>query len=438
MFKRDLYLKELIESQNNHLAKVITGIRRSGKSYLLNNIFYNYLINEEHIEPNHIIRFAFDSIEDIAKLDQYLPEQPTTFEKNKQNLVNNRKFLQYIKFVTEEEGKYFLLFDEIQNLDDFVRVINGLLAHENFDIYITGSNSRFLSSQVDTEFAGRSDRIHLLPLSFNEYYSGVILDKQSALNEYLKYGGIPLVQIQNNELKKTNQAVSILNETYIQDVKNRHSNLDINKLSDTLKVIASMISTPINPTRIENTFNSVYNIKLSNDTIANYITWFEEGYLLNKVQRYDIKGRQYIGSPYKIYFEDIGIRNAILDFRDIDETDLIENVVYNELRYRGFKVDVGVVKIQAKNKNNTKTIVEKETEVDFVATKGSKKYYLQVAYEISNKEKKEQEYTSIRNIPDSFKKVIVVKNQGLQYYTEEGFLRISLLDFLLNADSMDW
>ena len=438
MFKRDLYLKELIASQNNHLVKVITGIRRSGKSYLLNNIFYNYLINEEHIEQNHIIRFAFDSIEDIAKLDDYLSKQPTTFEKNKQNLVNNRKFLQYIKSVTVEEGKYYLLFDEIQNLDDFVRVINGLLTHENFDIYVTGSNSRFLSSQVDTEFAGRSDRIHLLPLSFNEYYSGVTLDKESALNEYLKYGGIPLVQIQNNELKKTNQAVSILNETYIQDVKNRHSNLDINKLSDTLKVIASMISTPINPTRIENTFNSVYNIKLSNDTIANYITWFEEGYILNKVQRYDIKGRQYIGSPYKIYFEDIGIRNAILDFRDIDETDLIENVVYNELRYRGFKVDVGVVKIQAKNKNNANTTVEKETEVDFVAAKGSKKYYLQVAYEISNKEKKEQEYTSIRNIPDSFKKIIVVKNQGLHYYTEEGFLRISLLDFLLNADSMDW
>ncbi len=443
MFKRDKYLQQLIKGKGNNLIKVITGVRRCGKSYLLNTIFYNYLKNECLIKEQNIIKFAFDSEEDIAKLDKYLPDQPTTYRVGNQKLVNDRKFLLYIAELTSSNKDYFyLLLDEIQILDEFVRVLNGFLKHANFDVYVTGSNSRFLSSEVDTEFGGRGDRIHLLPLSFSEYLTGVSLYKRDALDSYIRYGGIPLVQLKNDDEDKIKETLSIYKETYLKDVKDRHQNIDLIKVDETLKVIASMISTPINPTKIENTFNSKYKIVLTNDAISNYIGWFEEAYLLNKVLRYNIKGRKYIGTPYKIYFEDVGIRNAILNFREVDETDLIENIVYNELRYRGFNVDVGVVTIKTnsgrKDKNGNDIYVDKDTECDFVANKGNKTYYVQVALDISSEEKKDQEYESIRNIPDSFKKVIVVKNEGKHYYTNEGFLRISLLDFLMNQDSLDW
>ena len=442
MFKRSLYLDTLIEKQNNHLIKVITGIRRCGKSYLLNTIFYDYLISKEHISKDHIVKFAFDDEEDILQLDKYCPEEPTIIEKNNQKLVNSKKFILFVKDLIVDDDKYYFLLDEIQNLENFVRVLNSFLKHDNYDVYTTGSNSRFLSSEVDTEFGGRGDRIHLLPLTFNEYLTGIDDEKINALNQYIRYGGIPLVQLQSKNAEKVKQALSILNETYIKDVKDRHPNINVNNLSETLRVISSMISTPINPSKIENTFKSVYHVNIGNDNISNYIAWFEEAYLLNKAFRYDIKGRKYIGTPYKIYFEDVGVRNAALNFREVDETDIIENVVYNELRYRGFNVDVGVVKIKSKtdrkDKNGNWIYADKVTECDFVANKGDKTYYVQVALEIATKEKKDQEYESIRNIPNSFKKVIVVKNEGLHYHTDEGFLRISLLDFLTNIDSLDW
>ena len=442
MFKRDLYLKELIDKKQNHLVKVITGIRRSGKSYLLNTIFYNYLVKEENIPDDHIIRFAFDNDEDIFLLDKYLMDQPTIIEKNNQKLVNSRKFLCYIKDLVRDNDPYYFLLDEIQNLDEFVRTLNAFLRHENYDVYVTGSNSRFLSSEVDTEFGGRGDRIHLLPLTFSEFLNGTDYDANTGLKMYERYGGIPLIQLQKNDTEKAKQAISILNETYIKDVKDRHPNVNVNNLNDTLNVIASMISTLINPSKIEKTFKGVYNIDLTNDAIGNYISWFEEAYLLNKALRYDVKGRQYIGTPYKIYFEDVGIRNAALNFRDVDETDLIENIVYNELRYRGFNVDIGLVhvkkKTERKDKNNNWIYVDTDTECDFVANNGDKTYYIQVALTIDTEKKKDQEYESLRNIPDSFKKVIVVKNEGLHYRTKEGFLRISLLDFLTHLDSLDW
>jgi len=259
---------------------------------------------------------------------------------------------------------------------------------------------------------------------------------------YERYGGIPLVQLQKNDTEKVKQALSILNETYIKDVKDRHPKVNVNNLNETLNAIASMISTPINPSKIQRTFKSVYHIELTNDTIANYILWFEEAYLLKKALRYDVKGRHYIGTPYKIYFEDIGIRNAALNFRDVDETDIIENIVYNELRYRGFNIDVGVVTIKKKtdrkDKNGNWIYVDTDTECDFVANKGDNTYYVQVALTIDNQNKKDQEYESLRNIPNSFKKVIIVKNEGIHYRTNEGFLRISLLDFLTNNDSLNW
>lgn len=442
MFKRDLYLKELIDKKQNHLVKVITGIRRSGKSYLLNTIFYDYLVKEENVPDDHIIRFAFDNDEDIFLLDKYLMDQPTIIEKNNQKLVNSRKFLCYIKDLVRDNDPYYFLLDEIQNLDEFVRTLNAFLRHENYDVYVTGSNSRFLSSEVDTEFGGRGDRIHLLPLTFSEFLNGTDYDANTGLKMYERYGGIPLIQLQKNDTEKAKQTLSILNETYIKDVKDRHPNVNVNNLNDTLNVIASMISTLINPSKIEKTFKGVYNIDLTNDAIGNYISWFEEAYLLNKALRYDVKGRQYIGTPYKIYFEDVGIRNAALNFRDVDETDLIENIVYNELRYRGFNVDIGLVhvkkKTERKDKNNNWIYVDTDTECDFVANKGDKTYYIQVALTIDTEKKKDQEYESLRNIPDSFKKVVVVKNEGLHYRTKEGFLRISLLDFLTNLDSLDW
>lgn len=442
MFKRDLYLKELIDKKQNHLVKVITGIRRSGKSYLLNTIFYDYLVKEENVPDDHIIRFAFDNDEDIFLLDKYLMDQPTIIEKNNQKLVNSRKFLCYIKDLVRDNDPYYFLLDEIQNLDEFVRTLNAFLRHENYDVYVTGSNSRFLSSEVDTEFGGRGDRIHLLPLTFSEFLNGTDYDTNTGLKMYERYGGIPLIQLQKNDTEKAKQTLSILNETYIKDVKDRHPNVNVNNLNDTLNVIASMISTLINPSKIEKTFKGVYNIDLTNDAIGNYISWFEEAYLLNKALRYDVKGRQYIGTPYKIYFEDVGIRNAALNFRDVDETDLIENIVYNELRYRGFNVDIGLVhvkkKTERKDKNNNWIYADTDTECDFVANKGDKTYYIQVALTIDTEKKKDQEYESLRNIPDSFKKVIVVKNEGLHYRTKEGFLRISLLDFLTNLDSLDW
>ena len=251
MFNREHYLKELIASQGNHLIKIITGIRRCGKSFLLNDIFATYLEKERKVNTKCIIKFAFDSDEDIALLDKYLPEQPTVKLVNGSKLINDRKFLLYIKEKTKENGYYYLLFDEIQNLDEFVRVLNGFLRHNNYDIYVTGSNSKFLSSEIDTEFGGRSDRIHLLPLTFKEYFSQMSLDRHQALDEYIRYGGIPLIQLQTNDERKVKQANSILNETYIKDIKDRHKNININILQDTLKVIGSMISTPINPTKIE-------------------------------------------------------------------------------------------------------------------------------------------------------------------------------------------
>ena len=442
MFRRDRYLNQLINYEHNNLIKVITGIRRSGKSYLLNNIFYDYLTRTKKVKNDHIIKFAFDSEEDIRLLDKYLPEQPTTLKVDGQKVVNNRKFLCFIDERITDNDDYYLLLDEIQILDGFVRVLNGFLRHQNYDVYVTGSNSNLLSSNIDTEFAGRASRIHLLPLTFSEFLTDTELLDHKALGEYIRYGGIPLVQSQSNDESKVKQAISIYQDTYLSDVKKRHHNTDINNIDDTLKVIASMISSLINPTKIENTFKSKYNIIISNNAIGRYIDWFEDAYLLKKALRYNVKGRHYIGTPYKVYFEDIGIRNAILNFREVDETDLIENIVYNELRYRGFNVDVGVVTIKVKSgrkdKNGNDIYVDKDTECDFVANKGNKTYYVQVALRIDTQEKKNQEYESIRNIPDSFKKVIVVKEEGKHYYTNEGFLRISLLDFLMNPDSLDW
>lgn len=435
-FERNRYLDALIDRKGNKLIKIITGIRRCGKSYLLNNIFYNYLLSIG-VDKDRIIQFAFDSEEDIIKLEKYLPKEKTIIKKNKIEYVNQKKFLLFLEEKTaNNHNEYYLLLDEVQNLYRFESVLNSLLRHDNYDIYVTGSNSKFLSTDVITEFSDRGDEVHMLPLSFKEYMSGCNLSVIDGYKEYIYYGGLPLVQIRKNDEQKINELDNAYNNLYLSDIINRHNIINDSSLKDTLMVLSSCVGSPINPNKIEKTFKSVLKKQITDETISNYLKWFEESYLTSKSIRYDIKGRAYIGTPFKVYFEDVGIKNAILNFREIDETDIIENIVYNELKYRGFKVDVGMVEISVptdrKDKNGKVIYTKRQLEVDFVANKGNYKIYVQVAYKLKTEDKIFQEYRPIRNIPDNFKKIVVVGDNVKPLYDEDGILKIGIIDFLLS------
>lgn len=435
-FERNRYLDALIDRKGNKLIKIITGIRRCGKSYLLNNIFYNYLLSIG-VDKDRIIQFAFDSEEDIIKLEKYLPKEKTIIKKNKTEYVNQKKFLLFLEEKTaNNHNEYYLLLDEVQNLYRFESVLNSLLRHDNYDIYVTGSNSKFLSTDVITEFSDRGDEVHMLPLSFKEYMSGCNLSVSDGYKEYIYYGGLPLVQIRKNDEQKINELDNAYNNLYLSDIINRHNIINDSSLKDTLMVLSSCVGSPINPNKIEKTFKSVLKKQITDETISNYLKWFEESYLTSKSIRYDIKGRAYIGTPFKVYFEDVGIKNAILNFREIDETDIIENIVYNELKYRGFKVDVGMVEISVptdrKDKNGKVIYTKRQLEVDFVANKGNYKIYVQVAYKLKTEDKIFQEYRPIRNIPDNFKKIVVVGDNVKPLYDEDGILKIGIIDFLLS------
>lgn len=435
-FERNRYLDALIDRKGNKLIKIITGIRRCGKSYLLNNIFYNYLLSIG-VDKDRIIQFAFDSEEDIIKLEKYLPKEKTIIKKNKTEYVNQKKFLLFLEEKTaNNHNEYYLLLDEVQNLYRFESVLNSLLRHDNYDIYVTGSNSKFLSTDVITEFSDRGDEVHMLPLSFKEYMSGCNLSVIDGYKEYIYYGGLPLVQIRKNDEQKINELDNAYNNLYLSDIINRHNIINDSSLKDTLMVLSSCVGSPINPNKIEKTFKSVLKKQITDETISNYLKWFEESYLTSKSIRYDIKGRAYIGTPFKVYFEDVGIKNAILNFREIDETDIIENIVYNELKYRGFKVDVGMVEISVptdrKDKNGKVIYTKRQLEVDFVANKGNYKIYVQVAYKLKTEDKIFQEYRPIRNIPDNFKKIVVVGDNVKPLYDEDGILKIGIIDFLLS------
>lgn len=436
-FKRNKYLNKIVESKGNGLIKIITGIRRCGKSYLLNNIFYNYLIQNKVKEEN-IIKFAFDLEEDVIKLDNYYPNEKTIIKKRGIECINNKKFIAYINDRTKKKGNYYLLLDEIQILDRFENVMNSFLNHPNYDVYVTGSNSKFLSSDIITEFSGRGDEIHLLPLSFEEYYEACGLSKQEAFKDYLYYGGLPLVQKRKTKEQKIKELKNAEKNIYIADIIRRHRIKDDNVLSDILKVISSSVGSPINPTKLENTFNSVYKTIITNDTIKNYIKWFEESFIISKSLNYDVKGKAYIGTPYKLYFEDIGIKNSVLDFREIDETDIMENIIYNQLRYKDYNVDVGIVEINEptnRKDKNEKTIYEnKKLEIDFIATKGDEKLYIQSAYKISDKEKEKQETKSLLKVDDSFSKVLIVNEDIEEHYNTSGIRIVSLLDYLTQKD----
>lgn len=426
--KRDKYLNDLIIRKNNGLVKIITGIRRSGKSYLLNNLFYDYLL-KCGVNDDHIIKFAFDSADDLDLIGEDFIE----LEKNEQK-VNPKKFLTYIKSKILDGETYYLLLDEVQNLGSFESVLNGYLREKNIDIYVTGSNSKFLSSDIITEFEGRGDEIHILPLSFSEYISIFDGSKDEAYEQYSMFGGLPLVALMSNNEQKSKYLITQLEKVYLKDIITRNGLKVDSNIRELLDVIASNISSYTNPTKLEDSFRSLKKVSIARSTIETYINYFIDSYLISKSIKYNIKGKKYIYTPYKLYFEDIGLRNAKLEFRQIEPTHIMENIIYNELRYRGFNVDVGVV--ESRERENGKEL-RKYYEIDFVATLGSKKYYIQSAYDIPNQDKWLQETKSFDKITDSFKKIIVVRNPIVPRQSEKGYLIISLFDFLLNQNSLE-
>ncbi len=440
-FSREKYLNQLLDKKNNSLIKIITGARRSGKSYLMNNIFYKKLLSFG-VDESSIIRFSFDNDEDIDLLEKYYASEPTKiYDKNGLYIVNSKKFRAFIKEMTSENETYYLLLDEIQLLDSFVGTLNGFLTHSNYDVYVTGSNSQLLSSEIETKFRGRKSSIHLLPLSFSEFMTGFDMTPNDAWNNYIVTGGIPIVYRQGkNDRRKF--LIELANEVYLKDIIGRKNIKEIETLKELFGVLASSIGSPTSPTKLEKSFKSIKNVNIANDTINNYVTHFEDAFVVSKAFRYDIKGKAYINTPYKVYFEDVGIRNAVTDFRQIEETHLMENVIFNELRYRQMDVSVGEIAINEPSdridKNGKKIYVRKSAEVDFVATNGEKKYYVQCCLNINEQKTLEREKRSLKQIGDSFKKIIITKDSLPLRRDENGFVIIDLFDFLLNYDSLDF
>lgn len=426
--KRDKYLEMLQIRRHNGFIKVITGIRRCGKSYLMNDIFYEKL-RQEGVDESHIIKFAFDSAEDLLLIGEDL--QDLFINKKK---VDPKKFMTFISQRMIDNDMYYLLLDEVQNLGCFEAVLNGYLRKKNMDVYVTGSNSKFLSSDVLTEFAGRGDEIHVLPLSFSEFYANYQDGLDYAFDDYMIYGGLPAVALMKTSEQKSSYLKTQLQNVYLKDLVERNNLNSGENIGELLDIIASGISSLTNPTKLANTFKSIKNTSLSALTIDRYITYMQQAFILSKVNKYDVKGKKYISTPYKIYFEDVGLRNARLDFRQIEETHLMENIIYNELRYRGYNVDVGFVETR---ENIDGTLKRKQLEIDFVANQGNKRYYIQSAYDIQNEEKMKQETKSLDNIDDSFKKIIVVRNSIKPRRNEKGYLIVGLKEFLLDPNSLE-
>lgn len=414
--KRDSYLRQLIERKDNGMIKVITGIRRCGKSYLLFTIFKRYLL-ENGVDDSHIIEIALDGIEN-------------------EELRDPKVCFQYIKDAMKDEGRYYLILDEVQFMPRFEEVLNSLLRINHIDVYVTGSNSRFLSSDIVTEFRGRGDEIRIYPLSFAEFYSVYDGDYDDAWNDYMIYGGLPQVAGFQSERQKAEYLRNIFTNVYLKDVIERNKLQNVDEIGILVDVLASTIGAPTNPSKIANTFASELQMHYTNKTISKHIDYLTEAFLISKASRYDIKGRKYIGANLKYYFTDLGLRNARLNFRQQEPSHIMENIVYNELMIRGYHVDVGVVEIFDKNKEARR--VHKQLEVDFVVNQGSQRYYIQVAYDMTSEEKQAQEFNSLRNIPDSFKKIIIVNGTQKPWRNEEGFVVMGMKYFLLNADSLEF
>lgn len=415
MIKRDYYLNKMISKMGNGLIKVITGVRRCGKSYLLFNIFKNYLL-KNNIDLQHII---------CVQLDR------RTFA----DLQNPDKLLQYITNKIIDDNKYYVFIDEIQMCSNFESVLNEFMYMDNVDAYVTGSNSKLLSKDIITQFRGRGDEIQLNPLSFFEFYQQYN-DFDTAWNDYYVYGGMPFILKLKDSDEKIKYLKDLFKETYIKDIVERNNIKDDEILEDLLNILASTSGSLINPNKLINTFKSIKNIDVSSNTLKKYLKILEDVFLIKRVLRYDVKGKKYINTPYKYYFIDQGLRNARLNFRQIEENHIMENVIFNELNIRDFLIDVATVEIN--EKKNEKTYYRKQLECDFIASKGNLKYYIQSAYYIQDKEKEFQEKRSLLNINDSFKKIIIVRNNINRMVDDNGIITMSLKEFLLNIDSISF
>ena len=416
IIKRDLYLNKLIERKHNGLIKVITGIRRCGKSFLLFKLFKNHLLSEG-VNEDHIIELNFDDFDN----EEY---------------QNPKIASPYLKGKIVDSDMYYFLLDEIQLLDKFESVLNGLLRLENVDIYVTGSNAKFLSKDVITEFRGRGDQVHIYPLSFKEFFEARNIEKISALEEYLTYGGIPLVLSMKTHETKATFLYNLFLETYLKDIINRNNLTNTDELKELVNIISSSIGSLTNPNKLSNTFKSLKSINLSAPTISKYLENLTDSFLISKAIRYNIKGKKYIDTPSKYYFSDLGVRNASINFRQNEKTHLMENLIYNELLIRGYNVDVGEVPLVVRDEN--KTQVRKKLEVDFVCNLIDKRLYIQSAYSIHDEEKYIQEVRSLLNIHDNFKKIIITYDYGHKHYTNDGIIIMSIYHFLLDLDSLNY
>ncbi len=425
---RDFYLKKLIDRRENGLIKIITGIRRCGKSYLLNNIFYNYLLSSG-VKRENIIKFAFDSSEDLAAIGENI----VTLEREKRK-VDPEKFIAYIKSKTSSDEKYVLLLDEVQLLDCFESVLNSFLYKQNVDVYVTGSNAKFLSKDIVTEFAGRGDEIRMYPLSFAEFMSVYRGDRYEGLMEYMLYGGIPMVVLREGAQNKAEMLKRLFDEIYIRDIELRNNIRGVADLDDLLNILSSSIGSLTNPEKLSKTFKSVKNSSITPATIKKYIDYLTDSFLIDCATRYDIKGKAYISTPKKYYFTDLGLRNARINFRQFEQTHSMENVIYNELSMRGYSVDVGVVTAVEKAGTSSRRT---QLEVDFVCNMGDKRYYIQSAYSLPDREKIIQELRPLKKIDDSFKKIVVTGDLIHTAYNDDGVLFMNIYDFLLKPDSMD-
>ena len=408
--KRNTYLDKLISRRENGLIKIITGIRRCGKSFLLDPLFINYL-KDDGVKEDHIIKMELDK------------------EQNKKYL-NSKALDEYIRSNIKDNDMYYVILDEIQLVDGFEYVLNGLLYEKNIDVYVTGSNSKFLSSDLITEFRGRGDQIRVYPFSFSEYVEAYDGDRYEAWNEYVTYGGLPLILTKSNDEEKSQYLKELFEQTYIADIVDRNKIQRVDILDAIINMLASAVGSLTNPQKIFDTFKSNGEKELSLNTINSYIKNIEDAFIINKSSRYDIKGKKYIQTPQKYYFTDIGLRNARLNFRQQEENHLMENIIYNELLVRGYNVDVGVVEIRDGDSR-------KQLEVDFVCNQGSKRYYIQVALNLDTQEKTIQESKSLNNIGDNFKKIIVVKDNIKLWRNEEGIVIMGIQEFLLNKNSLD-
>ena len=404
IIKRDKYLDELIGWKHTDLIKIVTGLRRCGKSFLLFNLFHQHLLSSG-TDESHIIEIALDDISNEALREPF-------------------RMLEYVKSKIKDDNQYYLIIDEVQLLGRFVDVLNSFMHIDNVDIYVTGSNSRFLSKDVATEFRGRGIEIHIYLLSFAELYQARGGDKYALWKSYYTYGGLPYLASLNDNARKA-EYLSSLNQTlYLKDIVERNKIANEDEFSELMNVMASSIGSPCNPNKIANTFKSIKKLSLASQTIAKYLSFMEDAFIVEKSVRYDIKGRKYIGTLSKYYFQDVGLRNALLNFRQVEETHLMENVIYNELRRCGYSVDVGMIEVRSATQR-------KQLEVDFVANKGDKRYYIQSAFALPDEQKREQELASLKKINDAFKKIIITRDDIAPYHDDNGVLIIGLMDFLL-------